>query len=446
MNKLNKLNRRGLSRGLEASLQTRLKSSLLKPQNSTKDSEPRRAAILHLKQSGLKIPCTSFGSHTPVSGEVVFATGMVGYPESLTDPSYTGQILTLTSPMVGNYGVPRRDVYDDHGLPKGFEGSKIHASGLLCQEYSSHYSHWNAGSSLGDWLKEENTPGLTGIDTRMLTKLIREQGALTGRIEIQGEADTFDTTPFHDPMGDHLVSKVSCTESKVYGAGNPVKIVALDCGMKYNIIRQLCNKGAEVTVVPYNFDVSEVMAEYDGLFLSNGPGDPKLCVESIESLSKVLAFQGEDVKPIFGICLGNQLMGLASGAQTEKLPFGNRGQNQPVINNFNGDAYITPQNHGYAINDSSLSDGWKPLFTNANDQSNEGIISTTKPYFSAQFHPEATNSTPIRCGRSPARKSTQDRHALQTETQQHKRAERQRFGWHAEHCHRHQPLPFGAAR
>ncbi|GMI56378.1 hypothetical protein TeGR_g13947 [Tetraparma gracilis] len=362
-------------------LRSRALSSLkpLQPRGGP-ESEPRRAAVLHLKDSGLKIPCESFGSHSPTSGEVVFATGMVGYPESLTDPSYTGQILTLTSPMVGNYGVPRRDQLCDLGLPRGFEGSKIHASGLLVQDYCAEYSHWNAGSSLGDWLKEEGVPGLTGIDTRMLTKMIREEGALTGRVEIQGMKEP----EWRDPMAEHLVAKVTCEEVKTYGKGNPVKVLAVDGGMKYNIIRQLCDRGAEVTVVPYDYDLASNLSAYDGLFLSNGPGDPALCVETIESLSKVLSLEGDDVKPIFGICLGNQLMGLAAGAETFKLPFGNRGQNVPVVNDLNGDAYITPQNHGYAIDTKTLPGGWKPLFTNANDGSNEGILHETKPYFSAQ--------------------------------------------------------------
>jgi len=353
-------------------------------QNLTPDAEPKRAATLVLGTS-LRIPCTSFGSHTPISGEIVFSTGMVGYTESLTDPSYTGQLLTLTSPMVGNYGVPDRGRRDQWGLPKGFEGSKIHASGLLCQEYSTYYSHWDAASSLGNWLKEEGVVGIEGVDTRMVTKLIRESGSIMGRVEIDGK----EVTPFLDPNTENIVKRVSNPISKVFNAGAPIKVMAVDCGIKYNIIRQLCNKGAEVTVVPHDYDISGNIAHYDGLFLSNGPGDPQMCVETTEQLGKILALEGDDVKPIFGICLGNQLMGLAAGAKSEKLPFGNRGQNQPVINDLNGDCYITPQNHGYAITNESIPKGWKSLFTNANDQSNEGIISETKPYFSAQFHPEA---------------------------------------------------------
>ena len=354
--------------------------------NSAPDAEPKRKASLVLSD-GLKVPCVSFGSHTPVSGEVVFSTGMVGYTESLTDPSYTGQLLCLTSPMVGNYGVPSRTKLDDYGLPKGFEGGKIHASALISQEYSNYYSHWNASSSLGEWLKEEGVPGVEGVDTRMLTKRIREEGAILGKLLIEGEVEP---EPF-DPNGQHLVSRVSRDKPSIYNKGAPVKVLAVDCGIKYNIIRRLCDKGAEVTVVPYDHDISKDMesGEYDGLFLSNGPGDPTMCVETIDQLKKVLELEGDAVKPVFGICLGNQLLGLAGGGKIAKLPYGNRGQNQPVINNLNGDCYITPQNHGFALLDDSFPPNIKPLFTNANDKSNEGIIHQSKPVFSAQFHPEA---------------------------------------------------------
>lgn len=314
---------------------------------------------------------------------------MVGYPESLTDPSYQGQILTLTTPMVGNYGVPDRTVKDQFGLPAFFESDKIHAKGLIVQDYSHNYSHWNAASSLGDWLKEEGVAGLCDVDTRMLTKKIREHGALLGRIEVDLDAPPPDFSKMVNPNDTHLVDQVSVKEPVVYGKGNPLKIIAVDCGMKFNIIRQLVRRGAELTVVPWNYPFASEMQKYDGLFLSNGPGDPRMCAETVKELEKVVTCPEDQIKPIYGICMGNQLIGLAAGGTAEKLPFGNRGQNQPVLNHQTGDCYITPQNHGYHINTSTLKPGWKTLFTNANDGSNEGIAHDTRPYFTAQFHPEA---------------------------------------------------------
>ena len=326
---------------------------------------------------------------SPPPPQVVFSTGMVGYPESLTDPSYQGQILTLTQPMIGNYGVPDRTVKDEYGLPKFFESYKIHATGLLVQNYSHHYSHWNASSSLGDWLKEEGIPGLSGIDTRLLTQKIREKGAMLGRIEVDLNASPPDFTKMIDPNARHLVGEVSLKEPKIYGAGNPIKVIAVDCGMKYNIIRQLCKRGVELTVVPWDYPFAADMHKFDGLFLSNGPGDPNMCMQTVKELEKVITCPEDEIKPIYGICMGNQLIGLAAGGQAKKLPFGNRGQNQPVLNHQTGECYITPQNHGYHIDTSTLQPGWKTLFTNANDGSNEGIGHETRPYFTAQFHPEA---------------------------------------------------------
>jgi len=314
---------------------------------------------------------------------------MVGYPESLTDPSFQGQILTLTTPMVGNYGVPDRKKIDQYGLPAFFESNKIHVKGLLVQDYSFHYSHWNAASSLGDWLKEEGIPALSDIDTRMLTKKIREQGTLLGRIEIDMNAKAPDFSKIQDPNKRHLVGEVSTKEVMVYGKGNPTKVIAVDCGMKYNIIRHLVKRGVELTVVPWDYPFAAEMPKYDGLFLSNGPGDPTMCAKTVAELEKVITCPDDQVKPIFGICMGNQLIGLAAGGNAKKLKFGNRGQNQPVLNHQTGECYITPQNHGYHIDCASLKPGWKTLFTNANDGSNEGIAHETRPYFTAQFHPEA---------------------------------------------------------
>ena len=293
--------------------------------------------------------------------------------------------------MVGNYGVPDRTVKDEYGLPKFFESDTIHCAGLLVQDYSHHYSHWNAASSLGDWMKEQGVPGISGIDTRMLTKKIREKGAMKGRIEIDLDAPAPDFSKVVDVNTRHLVGEVSIKEKTVFGQGNATKVIAVDCGMKNNIIRHLVKRGVELTVVPWDYPFAAEVQNYDGLFLSNGPGDPTMCKATIQELEKVISVPDDQVKPIFGICLGNQLMGLAAGGKAEKLPFGHRGQNQPVVNEVTGECYITPQNHGFVINCDHLREGWRTLFSNANDGSNEGIAHNSRPYFTAQFHPEAAS-------------------------------------------------------
>lgn len=240
-------------------------------------------------------------------------------------------------------------------------------------------------------MKEQGVPGISGIDTRLLTKKIREKGAMKGRIEIDLDAPVPDFSAMENPNERHLVDEVSTKEVVVYGKGNATKILAVDCGMKNNIKRQLVKRGVELTVVPWDYPFAAEMEKYDGLFLSNGPGDPTKCKKTIEQLEEVISFPEDKVKPIFGICLGNQLVGLAAGGKAEKLPFGHRGQNQPVLNHQTGECYITPQNHGFVIDTTSLRPGWRSLFTNANDGSNEGIAHETRPYFSAQFHPEAAS-------------------------------------------------------
>ena len=294
--------------------------------------------------------------------------------------------------MVGNYGVPDRKKVDKFGLPAMFESYKIHASGLIVQDYAHHYSHWKAASSLGDWLKEEGIPGLCDIDTRMLTKKIREKGAMVGRIEIDENAPAPDFTQIGNPnINRHMVSEVSTKEVKIYGEGNPIKIMGVDCGMKYNMIRLLVDRGCELTIVPWDHPVAADMHKFDGLFLSNGPGDPSSCDKTIEQLRQAISVPDDQVKPIFGICLGNQLLGIAAGGEAKKLPFGNRGQNQPVINHATGECYITSQNHGYHIDTTTLGSDYNELFTNLNDGSNEGFIHKSRPYFTAQFHPEYRN-------------------------------------------------------
>uniref|UniRef100_A0A7N8Y7W3 carbamoyl-phosphate synthase (ammonia) n=1 Tax=Mastacembelus armatus TaxID=205130 RepID=A0A7N8Y7W3_9TELE len=340
-----------------------------------------RAQTAHLVlEDGTRMKGFSFGHDVSVAGELVFNTGLVGYPEALTDPSYRGQILTLTYPIVGNYGVPNTQELDELGLRKHVESERIQISGLLVQDYSHEYSHWTSVKSLGQWLQEEKVPALFGIDTRMLTKVIRDKGTILGKIEFDGQS-----VEISDPNQKNLVAEVSTKEIKVFGKGNPIKVVAVDCGIKHNIIRLLVKRGVEVHLVPWDQDLLSL--DYDGLFISNGPGDPSLAKTLIQNVRKVL--ESDHLQPVFGICMGNQITALAAGANSYKLPMGNRGQNQPVLNLMTGQAFITAQNHGYGIDSDSLPPGWSPLFINANDGTNEGIMHKTKPVFTAQFHPEA---------------------------------------------------------
>jgi carbamoyl-phosphate synthase/aspartate carbamoyltransferase len=327
----------------------------------------------------------SFGAKRSLSGEVVFNTGMVGYPEALTDPSYRGQILTLTYPLVGNYGVPDEAVKDEFGLPKYFESDIIHVQALIVSSYSDEPSHWNSKMSLGDWLVKHDVPALYGIDTRALTKKIREEGAMLGRI-LFGE-DTVESVPMSDPNSRNLVAEVSRKLPTVFGSGK-IRVMAIDCGIKNNIIRYLArNPEVTLTVVPWNYDIAAHEDEFDGLLISNGPGNPAMVSSTIDQIRRQL--NRNPAVPIFGICLGNQLLALAAGAKTFKMKFGNRGMNQPCIDLRTTRCYITPQNHGYAVDENSLPENWVPFFRNANDNTNEGIIHRFLPFSSVQFHPEA---------------------------------------------------------
>ena len=346
----------------------------------------------------------SFGYEKPVAGEVVFNTAMTGYPESLTDPSYAGQLMVLTYPLIGNYGVPPR-TFQPNGLSTFMESEKIHAEAIIISDYSREYSHWNAQCSLGDWLKEEHIPGIYGIDTRALTKKLREHGVMMGRIEIEG-IDNGELTM--DNYGEvNYVDKVSCKDILVYsgeeshsfGIDTPAetlnsqlsilncqlkkKVVLLDCGVKHNIIRSLLRRNLMVVRVPWNYDFNHL--DYDGLFLSNGPGDPDTCDAAVQNIRKALA--GD--RPICGICMGNQLLAKAGGASIYKLKYGHRSHNQPVRMVGTEHCFITSQNHGYAVDSETLGADWEPLFINMNDGTNEGIRHKTKPFFSSQFHPEA---------------------------------------------------------
>ena len=325
----------------------------------------------------------SFGYEADTVGEVVFNTAMTGYPESLTDPSYAGQILVTTFPLIGNYGVPDTGMGSD-GLPLFMESDRIHPKALVVADYSEQYSHWNAKESLASWLKREKIPAITGIDTRRLTKVLREHGVMMGQVVIEGAAMESQQTE-QDYGSVNWVEKVSCKDIIRYNEGGKKKVVLVDCGVKANIIRCLIRRGVEVVRVPWDYDFNEL--EFDGLFLANGPGDPEQCGKTVEHIRTFL--NNKEVRPCMGICLGNQLLARAAGANTYKLKYGHRSHNQPVRKVGTNQCFITSQNHGYAVDDSTLPADWEPLFVNMNDGSNEGIRHKTNPWMSAQFHPEA---------------------------------------------------------
>lgn len=359
--------------------------------------------MLQLKDSLLTVSGYAFGAeNVPVSGELVFQTGMCGYVESLTDPSYKGQILVITYPLVGNYGVPDPSVLDEFGLPEHFESHAIHVAGLVVANYTEDFSHYLAKSSLGAWLKSQGVPAIYGVDTRSLTQHLRDRGLTLGRLcplkepKVLALPENWEAAAhvaaWEDPNLKNLVEKVSHREPKVYRAsgdlrtgpdGKPLRVVAVDVGMKLNQIRCLARRGVEVKVVPWDWDFTK--EEYDGLFVSNGPGDPALLTDVVSRLKTAL----NRTVPVFGICLGHQLLARAAGALTQKMKFGNRGQNIPAVSKILGRCYITLQNHGFAVDAKSLSNNWRELFVNPNDGSNEGIYHTDLPFFSVQFHPEA---------------------------------------------------------
>ena len=336
-----------------------------------------------LLDDGTQFHGESFGYERPVAGEVVFNTAMTGYPESLTDPSYAGQLMVLTYPLVGNYGVPPF-TFEDNKLAHFMESERIHASALIVSDYSTEFSHWNAAESLADWLRREMVPGITGIDTRQLTKVLRAHGVMMGKIIFDDDAQNIPTAQYE---GVNFIEQVSCKGIIRYNEGAPKRVLLVDCGVKQNIIRCLLRRGVEVVRVPWNYDFTDMA--YDGLFLANGPGDPDTAAATVENIR--LAMQKHPERPIFGICMGNQLLAKAGGASIYKLKYGHRSHNQPVRQVGTTRCFITSQNHGYAVDSTTLGADWEPLFVNMNDGSNEGIRHKSRPWFSVQFHPEAAS-------------------------------------------------------
>ena len=337
--------------------------------------EPRKRLRLVL-EDGTVFSGYSFGSDYSAIGEVVFNTGMVGYPETLTDPSYRGQIVTLTYPLIGNYGVPGDEKEDC--LSRFFESEKIQVEGLIISDYSDQYSHWNAKKSLSTWLQENDVPGIFGVDTRELTKKLRTKGTMLGKIIHDHEKKSF-----YDPNKENLAATVSAKEPVIYSKGKRT-ILLVDCGSKNSLIRAFLKRNFTVKRVPWDYDFTTEKVE--GIVLSNGPGDPKKCENTITHVTDALSGN----TPILGICLGSQILALAAGANTYKLKYGHRSQNQPCMEVGTNRCYITPQNHGYAVNAETLPEDWREWFYNGNDQTNEGIKHISKPFFGAQFHPEAS--------------------------------------------------------
>lgn len=342
-----------------------------------KTQEKKKAKLI--LEDGSEFSGFSFGFEGNTNGEVVFNTGMVGYPETLTDPSYRGQILVCTFPLIGNYGVPPKE--KENNLFKYYESDNIHIRALIVSDYSFNYSHWNAERSLADWLVEEKIPGICGIDTRMLTRKLRDKGTMLGKIIIDEKKDL----GFDDPNLKDLVGEVSVKEPIEYLAEKEKKkIILVDCGTKNNIIRAFLGRDISVIRVPYDYDFNSI--EADGIMLSNGPGDPKLNTATIKNAKIAM----EKSKPILGICLGSQILALAAGADTYKLKYGHRGHNQPCNELGTKRCYITSQNHGYAVDSGTLPEDWREWFVNDNDGTNEGILHISKPFFASQFHPEAS--------------------------------------------------------
>ena len=332
-----------------------------------------------------------FGYSAAVFGEIVFNTGMVGYPETLTDPSYSGQILTLTYPLVGNYGVPDPSIKDKDGISKFFESDKIQVRGLVVHELSLTASHWNLSMTLDEWMHNEKIPGISGIDTRELTKKLRTGGVMMAalvvsdtEIDVEEIKKQLASSPNYN--SEKFMDIVSTKHEEVYGS-NEKSVVVIDTGVKNAILRNLRNLGYKVIKLPWNTSIEKVLSyNPKGVVISNGPGDPQNCPDTIDTAKKLI----EKNIPTLGICLGAQIIGLAGNTETYKLKYGHRGQNKPCVNLDNNQIYVTSQNHGYGIDPDSLKDSEFNLwFKNADDKTVEGIKHKTKNCIAVQFHPEA---------------------------------------------------------
>jgi carbamoyl-phosphate synthase small subunit len=336
-------------------------------------------------EDGTEMHGTAFGKPDAVFGEVVFNTGMTGYVETLTDPSYRGQILVSTYPLVGNYGVPGARA--PGSLDRPYESDRIQVQGLVVQSYVDHHSHHAAKRSLSQWLADEGIPAVTGIDTRTLTRRLRERGTMLGWLfpEEMG-LDEAKKSARSIEMKDEVFRSVAPNEP-IRIEGGDLTILVVDAGVKDNIVRSLVERGTTVIRAPYHARLAELALGADGIVIGNGPGDPKDLKPLVEQVRTLLASYR---KPIFGVCLGNQILALAAGGDTYKLPYGHRGVNQPVQDLLTRRCYVTSQNHGYAVRDDALPADWEPWFVNINDGTNEGIRSRMKPHFSVQFHPEAS--------------------------------------------------------
>jgi carbamoyl-phosphate synthase small subunit len=343
-------------------------------------------------QDGTVFDGIGFGYPSGIAGEVVFNTGMVGYTETLTDPSYRGQILCLTYPLVGNYGVPSYDIKDEHGLPKFFESDRIQVKGLLIHDLSDVASHWSCIKTLDQWLYEEKVPGIYNIDTRELTKKLRQHGVMMGAIVVSENAINESLLKKMLASGKYeglnFMPEVSTNGAQEYGDKDKDCVVVLDTGVKYSIIRNIMRIGYRVVQLPWHATYEQMMSyNPKGVVISNGPGDPKVCTSTIKTASKLI----NTSTPTLGICLGNQILALAGGANTYKLRFGHRGQNKPCVNLRDNQVYVTSQNHGYGVDPKSLGKtGFKVWFSNADDNTVEGFEHKSKPIIAVQFHPEAS--------------------------------------------------------
>jgi len=356
------------------------------PVTPTRSTKPSLDPATFTIRDGPIFHGKSFGAKTNISGEAVFTTSLVGYPESMTDPSYRGQILVFTQPLIGNYGVPSA-VRDEYGLLKYFESPNIQAAGVVVADVALQYSHWTAVEGLSEWCAREGVPAISGVDTREIVTFLREQGSSLGRITIGEEYDADEDEAYEDPASINLVKKVSTKAPfHVPSPNGTAHIALLDCGVKENIIRSMVSRGASVTCLPYDYPIHKSAHHFDGVFISNGPGDPTHCRATSDNLRKLM---DSSQIPIMGICLGHQLVAISVGAKTIKMKYGNRAHNIPALDLSTGKCHITSQNHGYAVDPTTLPPDFKEYFTNLNDGSNEGLIHKTRPIFSTQFHPEA---------------------------------------------------------